>query len=75
MADRAQLQNHERTPLLHGSSNDHADENGSDAPPEDDFVHLNAQVKTLRRRRWISLVVSVFLIIAFVVILILSGGK
>ncbi|OTA53412.1 peptidase family M13 [Hypoxylon sp. EC38] len=73
MADRAQLQNDERTPLLHGTSNNHADENGSDAPPEDDFVHLNAQVKTWRRRRWISLIVSVLLIIAFVVILILSG--
>ncbi|KAI1135264.1 endothelin-converting enzyme 1 [Hypoxylon sp. FL0543] len=73
MADRSQLQNDEQTPLLRGTSNNHAEENGTDAVPEEEFVHLNAQVKTWRRRRWISLIVSIILIIAFVVILILSG--
>ncbi|XXG97102.1 hypothetical protein Hte_003397 [Hypoxylon texense] len=68
MADQIQLPNNERTPLLRGASNNHAYENGRDATPEpeEDFVHFNDQVKTWRRRRWISLVASAFLIVAFV---------
>lgn len=73
MANGSQPPNDERTPLL--DSNNHVDENGREGTPEEDFVHLNDQVKTWRRRRWISLIVSAFLILAFIVILILSGGK
>ncbi|KAH8162956.1 hypothetical protein CIB48_g5296 [Xylaria polymorpha] len=54
---------HERTPLLHSNT-----ENGADHPGGD-----NNEVKSLHRRRWISLIASIFIIAAFVVILILSG--
>ncbi|KAI0441282.1 peptidase family M13 [Xylaria telfairii] len=59
MADQQQ----ERTPLLHSNT-----ENGEDHPVGD-----NNEAKSLHRRRWISLIASVFIIAAFVVILILSG--
>ncbi|KAI1388799.1 endothelin-converting enzyme 1 [Hypoxylon trugodes] len=72
MAGQSQLLNDEQTPLLRGASNNH-DQRGRDVTAEGDFVHLNYQVKTWRRRRWISLIVSVLLILAFVVILVLSG--
>ena len=75
MVDRSQPSNDERTPLLRETGGNNVDENGRDVTSEGDFVLLNDQVKTWRRRRWISLVASAFLIIAFVVILILSGGK
>lgn len=32
-------------------------------------------IRLLRRRRWVSLIASILLIIAFVVILFLAGGK
>lgn len=35
---------------------------------------MNHRVKTWRRRRWISFVASIFLLLGFVAILILSGG-
>ncbi|KAI1107291.1 endothelin-converting enzyme 1 [Jackrogersella minutella] len=70
MAERTQPPNDERAPLLGGTENNHTDENGNDATT---FASLSAQFKTWRRRRWISLIVSVFLIIAFIVILFLSG--
>ncbi|KAI1376163.1 endothelin-converting enzyme 1 [Hypoxylon crocopeplum] len=73
MANQSQLSNNERTPLLGDISNNSIDENGRDATTEDDFAHLNNQFKTWRRRRWVSLVVSIVLILAFVIILILSG--
>ncbi|ETS84676.1 hypothetical protein PFICI_02701 [Pestalotiopsis fici W106-1] len=65
MADRS---NTERTPLLGASGAD-----GANGREEDDFAHLNQQIKSRRRRRWISLIASIFLVIGFVVILILSG--
>ncbi|KAI1460816.1 endothelin-converting enzyme 1 [Annulohypoxylon moriforme] len=71
MADRNR--NDERAPLLGGTGHNRTDENGNDAVQEDDLAQLDDQVKTWRRRRWISLFVSAFLIIAFVVILIVSG--
>ncbi|KAI1447479.1 endothelin-converting enzyme 1 [Annulohypoxylon stygium] len=70
MADRSQAQNSERTPLLRSTGDDHVDENGNGAVREDD---LDDQVKTWTRRRWISLFVSAFIIVAFIVILIVSG--
>ncbi|KAI0378465.1 endothelin-converting enzyme 1 [Hypomontagnella monticulosa] len=73
MVDRSQPSNDERTPLLRETGGNNVDENGRDVTSEGDFIRLNDQVKTWRRRRWISLVASAFLIIAFVVILILSG--
>ncbi|OTB16113.1 hypothetical protein K445DRAFT_317105 [Daldinia sp. EC12] len=73
MADRRQPQNGEQTPLLRDATDNHIDENGRDTTTEEDLALLNDQVKTLRRRRWISLIVSAFLIVAFIVILILSG--
>ncbi|KAI0556144.1 peptidase family M13 [Xylaria curta] len=66
MADQpqpGQAAGSERTPLLHPTNT-----------PQDGVVVDDAdEVKTLHRRRWISLIASVFLITAFVVILILSG--
>ncbi|KAI8964961.1 endothelin-converting enzyme 1 [Daldinia sp. FL1419] len=75
MADRSQLSNSERAPLLRDASGNgnRVDVAVGNATTEEDLALLNDQVKTWRRRRWISLVVSVFLIIAFIVILILSG--
>ncbi|KAI1344016.1 endothelin-converting enzyme 1 [Xylariaceae sp. FL0016] len=80
MADQSQttrVASNERTPLLHNPA---VDDNGNgsddrmrDGSSDEDFTRLNRQIKTWRRRRWISLIVSAFLIVAFVVILILSG--
>ncbi|KAL7623935.1 hypothetical protein AAE478_005492 [Parahypoxylon ruwenzoriense] len=77
MADRSQRPTgDERTPLLYQTNKQAlSDENGRDATSEDDFALLQDQVKTWRRRRWISLIASAFLIFAFVVILILSGDN
>ncbi|ORY64027.1 peptidase family M13 [Pseudomassariella vexata] len=62
----------ERTPLLRRTS-----ETGRNADriatPDEDFAHLNRQVKIWRRRRWASFVCSGFLILGFVALLILSG--
>lgn len=69
MADHSQLPGDERTPLLRDTINNDRDENGEN----DD--HLNHQVRIWRLRRWISLIASAFLIVVFIVILILSGGK
>ncbi|KAK6955600.1 hypothetical protein Daesc_003242 [Daldinia eschscholtzii] len=66
MADRRQPQNGEQTPLLRDATDNHIDENGRDTTTEEDLALLNDQVKTLRRRRWISLIVSAFLIVAFI---------
>ncbi|OTB04317.1 hypothetical protein M426DRAFT_320912 [Hypoxylon sp. CI-4A] len=73
MAEQNAPQNDENTPLLRGTAHNHVHESGGDTPTEQDFIHLNRQVKTLRRRRWVSLIFSILLIIAFVVILVLSG--
>ncbi|KAI2631977.1 endothelin-converting enzyme 1 [Hypoxylon sp. NC1633] len=73
MADRGKPSSDERTPLLRSTSDNHIDEDGRDVPTEEDFIHLDNQFKTWRRRRWISLIVSAFLILAFIVILIISG--
>lgn len=56
----------ERTPLLRPS--DSPGDNGG-------LSHINHRVKTWRRRRWISFAASIFLLLGFVAILILSGGK
>lgn len=71
----------ERTPLLRQANKPQADAavetegDGATYVAEDEsFGQLTAEVRSLRRRRWISLIASVFLIIVFVVILILSGG-
>ncbi|KAK8086984.1 hypothetical protein PG994_001958 [Apiospora phragmitis] len=40
-----------------------------------DSIQTDQQVKTWRRRRWVSLVASMILLVAFVAILILSGAK
>ncbi|KAH8198724.1 hypothetical protein TruAng_007088 [Truncatella angustata] len=61
---------HERTPLLGAGAG-----GGNTGAEDDSFAHLNRQVKSWQRRRWISLVVSLFLIVGFVVILILSGNN
>ncbi|KAF3070925.1 Endothelin-converting enzyme 1 [Daldinia childiae] len=73
MAAQNQRPNGERTPLLRDAASNHVDESGRDATTEEDLALLNDQVKTWRRRRWVSLIVSAFLIVAFIVILILSG--
>ncbi|KAI4592639.1 hypothetical protein KJ359_010541 [Pestalotiopsis sp. 9143b] len=64
MADSAQPRESERTPLLGA---------GGGRREDDDFGHLNHQIQSRRRRRWISLIASIFLVVGFVVILILSG--
>ena len=74
MANRTQLPS-ERAPLLQDATNNHADNNGRNAATEDDLDQLSSQFKTWRRRRWVSLIVSAFLIVAFIAILILSGRK
>ncbi|KAI3341518.1 peptidase family M13 [Ustulina deusta] len=70
----------ERTPLLRQANKPQADAavetegDGATYVAEDESLgQLTAEVRSLRRRRWISLIASVFLIIVFVVILILSG--
>jgi endothelin-converting enzyme len=72
----------ETTPLLGQTSKPQADatpgpnrEDDGDRSSSDSFEQINDYVKTLRRRRWISLVASIFLIVAFIVVLILSGGE
>ncbi|KAI0853671.1 endothelin-converting enzyme 1 [Daldinia vernicosa] len=75
MADQSQRPNGERTertPLL-DATNNRVDESNRDATTQEDLALLNNLARTWRRRRWVSLVVSAFLIVAFIVILILSG--
>ncbi|KAI1328615.1 peptidase family M13 [Xylariaceae sp. FL0255] len=65
-----QARGDETTPLLRGN------DPGRDedlAPPGEDLSDAQDRIKTWRRRRWISLIASALLIIAFVVVLILSG--
>ncbi|KAI0427848.1 peptidase family M13 [Xylaria sp. FL1042] len=67
----------ERTPLLRHSKVDaNAAENEGDGVTDvvrdESFGPPAEEVKIVRRRRWISLIASVFLIIVFVVILILG---
>ncbi|KAI8624050.1 peptidase family M13 [Xylariaceae sp. FL1651] len=74
----AHSQGNERTPLLRqsitrqadGATEDEIDEN---AVSGGNLSHLKDQSKSWRRRRWISLIASALLLVAFVVILILSG--
>ncbi|CAJ2511492.1 Uu.00g071170.m01.CDS01 [Anthostomella pinea] len=80
MADHngpVQASSYERTPLLRGTSNDgQSDGNGRDGrnpAGNEDFGYLNRQLVSLRRRRWITLFASIFLIVVLVVTLILSG--
>ncbi|KAI0395968.1 peptidase family M13 [Xylariaceae sp. FL0594] len=70
----------ERTPLLGQTSKPQvaatSGTNGTDegeVPSDGDFEQINDHLKSLRRRRWISLVASILLIIAFVTLLILGG--
>ncbi|KAI0161414.1 peptidase family M13 [Xylariaceae sp. FL1272] len=73
-AGRATAQDQdERTPLLRHGGDGNTDSVADPAAGEEDFVRVQNQVKTWRRRRWISLVASALLIVAFLVILILSG--
>ncbi|KAI1187961.1 peptidase family M13 [Nemania serpens] len=81
----AEDRNDERAPLLHrtdkhqtdaateSSRGDPGDDDAAGAANEGNLGHLNGVVASLRRRRWISLIASILLIAAFVVILILSG--
>ncbi|KAI0200603.1 peptidase family M13 [Astrocystis sublimbata] len=62
---------HERTPLLQNNNTPPAQ--AAPETNEDGPVHDTDGVYSLRRRRWISLIASVLIIAAFVVILILSG--
>ncbi|KAI1471624.1 endothelin-converting enzyme 1 [Daldinia caldariorum] len=71
MATQSQPPNSERTPLLRDAPNGRTDENRLDSATEN--LNINSEVKTLRHRRWISLVVSALLIVAFILILIFSG--
>ncbi|KAJ2990571.1 hypothetical protein NUW58_g2883 [Xylaria curta] len=61
-------QRDERTPLLNKSHAHSTPETGGD-----DVADIADASKPFRQRRWISLIASIFLITAFVVILILSG--
>ncbi|KAI0137377.1 hypothetical protein BJ170DRAFT_605598 [Xylariales sp. AK1849] len=75
MADTNEHPNDERTPLLRSTSETvrGVDGNEESTTGESDFTHLNRRVRSLKRRRWISFVASLFLIVGFVVILVLSG--
>ncbi|KAI1179629.1 peptidase family M13 [Nemania sp. FL0916] len=68
----------ERAPLLGPRSDqpqaDTARDSGAvDIADDGNLDHLSDEVKSLRHRRWTSLIASILLIVAFVVILILSG--
>ena len=72
----------ERTPLLRDTNKPHNNgaavgntgDGATDETEDANSGELGEEVATLRRRRWISLIASIFLIVLFVVILILSGG-
>lgn len=83
----AEDRNNERAPLLHrtdkhqtdAATEPRRDDGGDDddaagAANDGDLGQLNGVATSLRHRRWISLITSIILIAAFVVILILSGG-
>ncbi|KAK8077458.1 peptidase family M13 [Apiospora saccharicola] len=61
----------EATPLIGGR---HGTQDPEAVASSEDCIQTEQQVKTWRRRRWVSLVASISLLIAFVVILILGGG-
>ncbi|KAI0485484.1 peptidase family M13 [Xylaria cf. heliscus] len=61
--ERAPLLRHTNTPQAHPAAETREDGSADDAD----------EVKSLHRRRWLSLIASIFIITAFVVILILSG--
>lgn len=44
------------------------------AASTEDSIQAEQMVKTWKRRRWVSFVASISLLIAFVAVLILSGG-
>ncbi|KAI1297361.1 peptidase family M13 [Xylaria venustula] len=69
----AEARENERTPLLRHAAGETEGESARNSTEDEDLDQFAEEAKTLRRRRWISLVASVFLIIVFVVILILSG--
>ncbi|KAI0013339.1 endothelin-converting enzyme 1 [Xylariaceae sp. FL0662B] len=74
MAEQNEPPSDERTPLLGGTctSTSELGQDNSSRNGHDD-ASVDQQVITWRRRRWISLIVSTFLIIAFVAIFILFG--
>ncbi|KAJ8132689.1 hypothetical protein O1611_g937 [Lasiodiplodia mahajangana] len=76
----AQDRDNERAPLLRHTNKPQADataESGRDGVADADdggnLGNIVHEVRSLRHRRWVSLIASVLLITAFVVILILSG--
>ena len=60
--------NNEQTPLLRSEAAESGMQNNARDTSSD-------EVHQAKRRRWVSLIVSLFIIVAFVVILILAGGK
>lgn len=74
MPDDAQRRTDERAPLLGpggAGRNDGAAAGGEDV----DFVLLNRQIQSRKRRRWISLVAVLLLLAGVVVIMVLSGSE
>lgn len=81
----AEDRDNERAPLLHRTDKHHTDATTrTDNAGDDDAAGaandgnigqlIGEEATSLRHRRWISLIASILLIAAFVVILILSGG-
>ncbi|KAI1108761.1 peptidase family M13 [Nemania sp. NC0429] len=80
----AEDRDNERAPLLHRTDKhqtdaatesrrrDHGDDGTAGAANDDELGQLDV-VASLRHRRWVSLIASILLITAFVVILLLSG--
>lgn len=78
MAEQIQAPSDERTPLIADSGQPERSANGQNGRHgngDEDFSQLNQQVRSWKRRRWISFIASGFLIVGFVVILVLSGGQ
>ncbi|KAH7025254.1 endothelin-converting enzyme [Microdochium trichocladiopsis] len=59
--------NNERTPLLPNEAPEAGNQSNVDDTP------LDEQVRQARLRRWVSICVSVFIIVAFIAILVLAG--
>ncbi|KAI0974825.1 peptidase family M13 [Xylaria arbuscula] len=69
----AEARENERSPLLHHAAGETEGESVRNVTEDESVGYFTGDIRSLHRRRWISLIASVFLIIVFVVILILSG--
>lgn len=71
--ERAPLLRHTNKPQAHAIPESGRDD-AADTAADGSLSQLMNEARSLRHRRWISLIASILLIAAFIVILILSGG-